>query len=104
MLSFSCTRIGEQDLLLPYRATSSFTTVAGQGWLAGPKPSLDAPQYLAGVSLIEQVSANPIRGQTSIAISDQQWPVQAVYTRRKRCNYQVALGRSLANEPTSPPM
>jgi hypothetical protein len=28
--------------LLPAWATSSFTTVAGQGWLAGPKPSLDA--------------------------------------------------------------
>jgi hypothetical protein len=37
-----CTRIGEQDdLLLPAWATSSFTTVAGQGWLAGPKPTLD---------------------------------------------------------------
>src|ERR1700722_16383978 len=33
-----CTRIGEQDdLLLPAGATSSFTTVAGQGWLAGHK-------------------------------------------------------------------
>jgi hypothetical protein len=33
-----CTRIGEQDdLLLPAWATSSFTTVAGQGWLAGRK-------------------------------------------------------------------
>ena len=31
-----------KGLLLPARATSSFTTVAGQGWLAGPKPSLDA--------------------------------------------------------------
>jgi hypothetical protein len=42
MLSFVCTRIGEQDdLLLPRRATSSFTTVAGQGWLAGRKASLD---------------------------------------------------------------
>jgi hypothetical protein len=38
MLSFVCTRIGEQeDLLLPAWATSSFTTVAGQGWLAGRK-------------------------------------------------------------------
>jgi hypothetical protein len=27
--------------LLPAWATSSFTTVAGQGWLAGPKPTLD---------------------------------------------------------------
>jgi hypothetical protein len=38
MLSFVCTRIGEQDdLLLPAWATSSFATVAGQGWLAGRK-------------------------------------------------------------------
>jgi hypothetical protein len=43
MLSFSTHTLGEQDdLLLPAWATSSFTTVAGQGWLAGPKPSLDA--------------------------------------------------------------
>ena len=43
MLSFSLHSIGEQDdLLLPAWATSSFTTVAGQGWLAGHKPSLDA--------------------------------------------------------------
>ena len=36
MLSFALhTSIGEQDLLLPRTATSSFTTVAGQGWLAG---------------------------------------------------------------------
>jgi hypothetical protein len=41
MLSFVCTRIGEQDdLLLPPRATSSFATVAGQGWLAGQKRPL----------------------------------------------------------------
>jgi hypothetical protein len=38
MLSFSLHSIGEQDdLLLPAWATSSFTTVAGQGWLAGHK-------------------------------------------------------------------
>jgi hypothetical protein len=35
-------RIGEQDLLLPFMGHIVFTTVAGQGWLAGPKPSLDA--------------------------------------------------------------
>jgi hypothetical protein len=46
MLSFICTRIGEQDLLLPYAGHIVFTTVAGQGWLAGPKPSLDATQHL----------------------------------------------------------
>jgi hypothetical protein len=43
MLSFKLhTRIGEQDLLLPVAGHIVFTTVAGQGWLAGPKPSLDA--------------------------------------------------------------
>jgi hypothetical protein len=48
MLSFSCTRIGEQDLLLPFLGhIVVVTTVAGQGWLAGPKPSLDAPKHLA---------------------------------------------------------
>jgi hypothetical protein len=36
-----------KDLLLPAWATSSFATVAGQGWLAGPKPSLDAGTTLA---------------------------------------------------------
>ena len=33
--------------MLPVKATSSFTTVAGQGWLAGPKPSLDAQRDIA---------------------------------------------------------
>jgi hypothetical protein len=43
MLSFKLrTRIGEHDLLLPVTGHIVFTTVAGQGWLAGPKPSLDA--------------------------------------------------------------
>jgi hypothetical protein len=46
MLSFSCTRIGELDLFVAYAGHIVFTTVAGQGWLAGPKPSLDAPQHL----------------------------------------------------------
>ena len=41
------TRIGEQDLLLPVMGHIVFTTVAGQGWLAGPKPSLDAVRYVA---------------------------------------------------------
>jgi hypothetical protein len=45
MLS-SCTRIGEQDLLMPIASHAVFT-VAGQGWLAGPKPFLDAPRDLA---------------------------------------------------------
>jgi hypothetical protein len=50
MLSFVCTRIGEQDdLLLPAWATSSFTTVAGQAGWPGVKPSLDAWIYVAGV-------------------------------------------------------
>jgi hypothetical protein len=36
MLSFKLhTRIGEQDLLLPIAGHIVFTTVAGQGWLAG---------------------------------------------------------------------
>jgi hypothetical protein len=53
------TCIGEQDdLLLPARTTSSFTTVAGQGWLAGPKPSLDALIQVASWRwLIKQVAA-----------------------------------------------
>jgi hypothetical protein len=59
MLSFSCTRIGEQDLLLPYAGHIVFTTVAGQGWLAGPKPSLDAPWHLANVYVV-------IKGQHGI--------------------------------------
>jgi hypothetical protein len=40
-------RIGEQDLLLPVAGHIVFTTVAGQGWLAGPKPSLDASRNVA---------------------------------------------------------
>src|SRR5580700_7823375 len=56
MLSFVCTRIGEQhDLLLPAWATSSFTTVAGQGWLVGlAQPALDAGTTLACRRLGEQ--------------------------------------------------
>jgi hypothetical protein len=42
------TRIGEQDLLLPCTGHIVFATVAGQGWLAGPKPSLDASRDVAG--------------------------------------------------------
>ena len=55
MLSFVCTRIGEQDdLLLPTWATSSFTTVAGQAGWRGIKPSLDALiTVAAGCSLIK---------------------------------------------------
>ena len=46
-----------KDLLLPAWATSSFTTVAGQGWLAGPKPSLDAFERVAtGGSAIKPFS------------------------------------------------
>ena len=49
MLSFSFARASEsKDLLLPARATSSFTTVAGQGWLVGlAEPALDAETTLA---------------------------------------------------------
>jgi hypothetical protein len=37
-----------KDLLLPAWATSSFTTVAGQGWLVGlGEPALDAGTTLA---------------------------------------------------------
>jgi hypothetical protein len=50
MLSFSCTRIGERDLLLPVAGHIVFTTVAGQGWLAGPKPSLDASRHIASAA------------------------------------------------------
>jgi hypothetical protein len=52
MLSFNLhTRIGEQDLLLPVTGHIVFTTVAGQGWLAGPKPSLDAAWHVARADL-----------------------------------------------------
>jgi hypothetical protein len=44
------TRIGEQDLLLPVAGHIVFTTVAGQGWLAGHKPSLDATLRLAAAT------------------------------------------------------
>ena len=49
MLSFSLHNASEsKDLLLPAWATSSFTTVAGQGWLAGlAEPALDAGTTLA---------------------------------------------------------
>ena len=49
MLSSFAHASGEQDdLLLPARATSSFTTVAGQGWLVGlAEPALDAGTTLA---------------------------------------------------------
>ena len=47
MLSFKLhMRIGEPDLLLPVAGHIVFTTVAGQGWLAGPKPSLDATRVM----------------------------------------------------------
>jgi hypothetical protein len=49
MLSCSLhTHRESKDLLLPAWATSSFTTVAGQGWLAGlAEPALDARTTLA---------------------------------------------------------
>ena len=51
MLSFKLhIRIGEQDLLLPVAGHIVFTTVAGQGWLAGQKPSLDATLRLAAAT------------------------------------------------------
>jgi hypothetical protein len=57
MLSFSCTRIGERDLLLPFAGHIVFTTVAGQGWLAGPKPSLDAPPLVASPPAVSWASS-----------------------------------------------
>jgi hypothetical protein len=51
MLSFTLhMSIGEQDLLLPVAGHIVFTTVAGQGWLAGQKPSLDATLRLAAAT------------------------------------------------------
>src|SRR3984957_6159797 len=49
VLSFVCTCIAEQpDLLLPPWATSSSTTVAGEGWLGGlAEPALDVATTLA---------------------------------------------------------
>jgi hypothetical protein len=47
MLSFAHAS-ESKDLLLPTWATSSFTTVAGQGWLVGlSEPALDAGTTLA---------------------------------------------------------
>jgi hypothetical protein len=60
MLSFKLhTRIGELDLLLPVAGHIVFTTVAGQGWLAGPKPSLDAACHVASASDVIKLSAEP---------------------------------------------
>jgi hypothetical protein len=63
MLSFKLhTGIGEQDLLLPTRGHIVFTTVAGQGWLVGPKPSLDAAQHLASCQSLIKGGAIQLRG------------------------------------------
>ena len=64
MLSFVCTRTGEQDdLLLPAWATSSFTTVAGQAGWRGVKPSLDAliDVAAAGCVIKADASQRPMR-------------------------------------------
>ena len=63
MLSFSLqTHRESKDLLLPAWATSSFTTVAGQGWLAGlAEPALDAGPTLA---------CRRVRRQAGIGSSD----------------------------------
>ena len=62
MLSFVCTRIGEQDdLLLPAWATSSFTTVAGQAGWRGVKPTLDALINVAAVGCAIKTGASPMR-------------------------------------------
>ena len=59
MLSFVCTRIGEQDdLLLPAWATSSFTTVAGKAGWRGVKPSLDALIDVAAVGSVIKAGAS----------------------------------------------
>jgi hypothetical protein len=41
------TRIGRAGPTVAYSGHIVFTTVAGQGWLAGQKPSLDAPGHIA---------------------------------------------------------
>jgi hypothetical protein len=47
LLSFSFTRIGEHDLLLPIQATSSSPPLPVKAGWRGRKPSLDAVRYLA---------------------------------------------------------
>ena len=56
----------------PAWATSSFTTVAGQGWLAGVKPTLDALIYVAaagsaikGWALAPEFEKRPFGGRSS---------------------------------------
>ena len=52
-----------KDLLLPAWATSSFTTVAGQGWLAGlAEPALDAGTTLAYCRVGRQGSGRGLDG------------------------------------------
>ena len=47
--------------MLPVSGHIVFTTVAGQGWLAGPKPSLDSSRPIAsGTSAIKR-DAGPRR-------------------------------------------
>jgi len=81
MLSFKLrTRIGEHDLLLPVTGHIVFTTVAGQGWLAGPKPSLDAPQHLTSCrSLIKGAAihkqANLARNREFLPASGLTWAI-----------------------------
>jgi hypothetical protein len=43
--------------IVAYSGHIVFTTVAGQGWLAGPKPSLDALLHLGSACPLIKVSA-----------------------------------------------
>ena len=53
MLSFKLnTRIGEQDLLLPVAGHIVVHHRCRSGWLAGPKPSLDASRDVASDSYV----------------------------------------------------
>ena len=78
MLSFKLhTRIGEQDLLLPVAGHIVFTTVAGQGWLAGPKPSLDASRNVASPSLAIKPQHSRIAAPNAWVDELSYWPGRA---------------------------
>ena len=59
-----------KDQLLPAWATSSFTTVAGQGWLAGlAEPALDAARHIAAMYRCFK----PTRSQTLRSIPNERF-------------------------------
>jgi hypothetical protein len=61
MLSFKLhLRIGEQDLLLPCAGHIVFTTVAGQGWLAGQIALSGCNAAFSSRSLLRQCACEPI--------------------------------------------